>query len=648
MIGDKKMTTTRRKNLKKGFVLLSLLILIIVIAFPIIQFIATTAKTNIYLESVDAKYVIDKDGSATVTEVWDICFNQESPINTISKSIAVEKNLVDDITLISITEPERNTEYIKSSGLSKTRGTFFQKNELAKVDFEWYGDFAKGDRRTFEVVYKIKNAVALCEDIAEFNWEIMPKSLGISVEKFNATITIPLESVIGDIKDGKSNWEYITPEHNVNLGEPVVDTKFGKFTNSVYISEREIRPNTSIETRIIMKKDVFTGGRKATEYNKDEIIARNNTDREKAENVLLMRTIWRIADMVLFVIMLIVFAIIFRKMNRRSCRFGLEQESKYIKDPPSKLSLGALEQLYHFYGNNDSTNVIMAAVLSLANKGHIRIEKEQQFKNKMEILITPTSYNIRESADEIELLMLSLIMNAGNNHTVSIEGLKQYARTHRKDTAEILNLMETRSEEMFEELNYADSSLAKKKKSYKIMALVVGIASAGIFVASLLLNNVLYHVGLGGIILGAMVCLLTAKFARLTEQGEQEYSNWRAFGRYMKNLSLVETENLLGAEETTKIEVWEQYLVYAVAMGTITGDKADVISQIRKTYPHINDPIYWETNRPYSYLWLIGAGSTYPPILTLKEGLGDVKKIITPQLDDVIETWKIVETEDLA
>ena len=75
--------------------------------------------------------------------------------------------------------------------------------------------------------------------------------------------------------------------------------------------------------------------------------------------------------------------------------------------------------------------------------------------------------------------------------------------------------------------------------------------------------------------------------------GEESYAKWHAFGKFMKEFTLIEEKDY------PSLELWEKYLVYATAMGI----SKEVLKQIKIAYPQMYDSNYTGMYLPYSYLY---------------------------------------------
>ena len=87
----------------------------------------------------------------------------------------------------------------------------------------------------------------------------------------------------------------------------------------------------------------------------------------------------------------------------------------------------------------------------------------------------------------------------------------------------------------------------------------------------------LYITGTIGIIFGPIAVVLFALMKRLTPEGADHFTKWRAFKRFLKHFSSLDRSTV------PALAVWEHYLVYAVVLGVAK----EVMEQLQLIYTEL-------------------------------------------------------------
>jgi uncharacterized membrane protein len=133
------------------------------------------------IESANFDVVINKDGSANVTETRTYNFN--GSFSWVDEWIPTKASKITDFTL-----SEGEEQYFESS--STLAGNYSVTDEGDRVYIKWYYK-AQDERKTFTLNYKIQNALINQKDITEFYWQLIGDKWTKGTGEVTAKITLP-------------------------------------------------------------------------------------------------------------------------------------------------------------------------------------------------------------------------------------------------------------------------------------------------------------------------------------------------------------------------------------------------------------------------------------------------------------------------
>jgi len=578
-------TVFRKQNpsVAKKLLVFSIIALLIGAAVFGVLYAATgavnNAQTDVYLRQMDIHYTLQSDGSMDVTERWDTVFGGGRNYTVGSKQINVTSN--QKVTLLSVTEPDTGKTYKldPQAYITERAGYCSQFVQNGQVNFEWYGNFADGSSHLFEITYCITNVVNLYADTAEFYWQMVPAGFAMSVKQLNCTVTLPGPSlalpgqdkglmVFGHVNQGRAGY----------TNAAIVDVQAATFT------VKNLLNNTYAEVRVLMDKSLFTGG-SAQPGTLNDILTQEKIWARQTRLSLLLG--W--GDALLGLVLLaLAFVLCLHLLNKNKPPVAAFT-GEYYHEPPAGLPPGVMAKLYFFYtAGFDKSQVMTATILNLCVKRHIRIE-ETEDKKDLSFVFTPDAAQQPLSSDE--QTVLSFLRQAGfGKEDVTTKQLQQYVKSNPVSVQSQFQTFYTDVDLQFSRKEYA-ADIRKGALGALVAVLVVLIAVFGVLTFNVF--GFLFTVagGAAAFVL-SLLCLNSLK--SLTQDGQEQYAMWRAFGSYMKDFTL------LKEREVPALDLWESYLVYATAMGL--GDT--VMKQLHIAYPQLADTSYMHTMMPYSFLAL--------------------------------------------
>ena len=169
---------------------------IILLSLITISFINTNSSkassSDLYLKNLNYDVTLNSDGTAFVTETWDIDIEDT---NTLFKTFEIDKTKYSEITNVSLVET--------TNGINKPFTRIYKEkyhvdkdcfyaliNSNGKFEIAW-GVHEDDARRTFKISYTIIDAVKNYSDASEFYWQFISKKSEIPARYVTGTITLP-------------------------------------------------------------------------------------------------------------------------------------------------------------------------------------------------------------------------------------------------------------------------------------------------------------------------------------------------------------------------------------------------------------------------------------------------------------------------
>lgn len=570
------------------------LITIFIFAFFFFIFLFNTKSYAGTQKLNDLNYTVtlNEDGTADIIEKWDI---RVSDTNTLFKTFDLNSEKYGDITNVKVSEITNTGDVITFTDTGKYEyhvqkgGYYALKTKATEFEIAWGVSISDTLDKTYEISYRINDAIKNYSDCSEFYWQFVSKTNGISANKVTGTIKLP-KAVIS--KENLRVWAHGPLNGNIEI----VDNETVSFEVS------NLHAETMVEVRVVLSEDIFTQNTNIAKYDKleniliEEMRWSNEANRErKIANLFITGYFIIGAVITLFFAFKIVKYI---KISRKTKKMVPEQEFEYFREFPDETATPAEAAfLYYFDKNwqltNNLSKVVSATILDLALKGAIMFEKDE--KDNVYIILTGTS---KEQLKKDEQSVYEILQktreysrnkkkNEEEQDKISMKDIENYAK--RNDTAflskiEKLPKIAQVSEE--EKGNY-DKGQMQISSSWTTKSIVY-------FIVGIFLLFILPFAAIPFMICGILCNNLAKKSKNLTQKGTNELEKWKALKRYMEEFSL------LNEREVPELVLWEKYLVYATAFGI--ADK--VLKQLKLRYPELADESYMLSSG-YTYMYMM-------------------------------------------
>ena len=494
---------------------------------------------NYRIEKLDIEANLQKDGSMVVSEAvtYDI-----DEINGVYFDIDAKG--FGELEDLQVFEDEPNTSSFKEVDTSNYEVSV--SDELYRIKL-----YSKNQNniRTFKFVYKLPEAIKVYDDVAQFNRKMVGQEWQQGINYITAKVIIPVSA-------SYDNSNILVFGHGPLTGE--VD----KEGNTVVYKLDDYYPGDFLEAHILMEPEIFS------EYNKSKIVHKDmkqelldmeakladeaNAERDKArrqpnkfrklfENQGLMLgvlgSIWG-------VLMFYIYGI-YRRRNRVKNSVG-----KYLRELPDDSSPALVGS---FMTDSISGNEILATIVDLIRRKILRLETSEE-----KSIITLVGNTEKLSAQE-RVIVDIYINDFGDGKSLDLKSFGFFQKVP-MSTARKFEKWKTiiQSEMNRKDLVFEGFKGMGKNLFYKsLCGIILGIKFFGNILEKAMESKMFLIIIIMGVIL--FISLTKARYPR--KELAEAKDKWQAFKNFLSDYSQLEEAKI------TSVHLWEQYFVYAVALG---------------------------------------------------------------------------------
>lgn len=443
-------------------------ILLSVIVFVGIILISNTSKAGeLRLKNLDYKVQLNSDGTADVTENWRIYIEDT---NTLFKTFEIDSSKYKGITNVNVKE-------IKSSGSTNFTKINTEKyhvdknhfyaltNRKGQFEIAW-GVHAEDVTKTYEISYKIVDAVKTYADCSEFYWQFVSTKSDIPANRVIGTIILP--STVSNKEDLRT-WA-----HGPLNGNIKIDSE-----KQISFEVEDFKANTMLEARVVTPNYIFANNQNRKSENKlDSILIEEqkwaNEANIKREELRKKREMMETAIKIFFVVsnMIGVFLVVviirkiikYHKELKEHPVLKPEMKLDYFRDIPDEKSTPANAGFLYYFKTSglqyNMSKVISATMLDLCLKGYLSFEEVAGKKDQIKIILKQKDIS---SLTEDEQTIYELLEKVANNETKSftMKEFEKYARNHSSTVLSKIKKIEEQVKRWQEEnKNYDKKSIA--------------------------------------------------------------------------------------------------------------------------------------------------------------------------------------------
>ena len=494
---------------------------------------------NYRIEKLDIEANLQKDGSMVVSEAvtYDI-----DEINGVYFDIDAKG--FGELEDLQVFEDDPNTSSFKEVDTSNYEVSV--SDELYRIKL-----YSKNQNniRTFKFVYKLPEAIKVYDDVAQFNRKMVGKEWQQGINYITAKVIIPV-SVSYD------NSNILVFGHGPLTGE--VD----KEGNTVVYKLNNYYPGDFLEAHILMEPEIFS------EYNKSKIVHKDmkqklldmeakladeaNAERDKARRQPnKFKKLFGKQGLMLGVLVSIWGALIFyiygiyRRKNRVKNSVG-----KYLRELPDDSSPALVGS---FMTDSIGGNEILATIVDLIRRKILRLETSEE-----KSIITLVGNTEKLSAQE-RVIVDIYINDFGDGKSLDLKSFGFFQKVP-MSTARKFEKWKTiiQSEMNRKDLVFEGFKGMGKDLFYKsLCGIILGIKFFGNILEKAMESKMFLIIIIMGVIL--FISLTKARYPR--KELAEAKDKWQAFKNFLSDYSQLEEAKI------TSVHLWEQYFVYAVALG---------------------------------------------------------------------------------
>ena len=511
--------------MKKNILRIFLFFLISIVSFA----------ASFRIEKLDIEANLQKDGSMVVSEAvtYDI-----DEINGVYFDIDAKG--FGELEYIQVFEDDQNTGGFKEVDSSNYEVSV--SDELYRIKL-----YSKNhnNRRTFKFVYKLPEAITVYDDVAQFNRKMVGKEWQQGINYITAKVIIPVSA-------SYDNSNILVFGHGPLTGE--VD----KEGNTVVYKLNNYYPGDFLEAHILMEPEIFS------EYNKSKIVHKDmkqelldmeakladeaNAERDKAiRKKEMINKVFEKPGLIFGVLssiwgaLMYYIHVIFKRKNKVKNSVG-----KYLRELPDNSSPALVGG---FMTNSINDNEILATIVDLVRRKILTLENSD--KNSI-IMLTGSTENL--SAQEKAIVDI-YINDFGDGKSLDLKSFGFFQK---------VPMSVARKFEKWRAM--VQSEMNRKNLTYQGLGCLGVIffaffpmifTFAGLVIGMITGNKMFLLIVVMGIIL--FVSGAKARYPR--KELAEAKDKWQAFKNFLSDYSQLEEAKI------TSVHLWEQYFVYAVALG---------------------------------------------------------------------------------
>ena len=511
--------------MKKNILRIFLFFLISIVSFA----------ASFRIEKLDIEANLQKDGSMVVSEAvtYDI-----DEINGVYFDIDAKG--FGELEYIQVFEDDQNTGGFKEVDSSNYEVSV--NDDLYRIKL-----YSKNhnNRRTFKFVYKLPEAITVYDDVAQFNRKMVGKEWQQGINYITAKVIIPVSA-------SYDNSNILVFGHGPLTGE--VD----KEGNTVVYKLNNYYPGDFLEAHILMEPEIFS------EYNKSKIVHKDmkqklldmeakladeaNAERDKAiRQQEMINKVFEKPGLIFGVLssiwgaLMYYIHVIFKRKNKVKNSVG-----KYLRELPDNSSPALVGG---FMTNSINDNEILATIVDLVRRKVLTLENSD--KNSI-IMLTGSTENL--SAQEKAIVDI-YINDFGDGKSLDLKSFGFFQK---------VPMSVARKFEKWRAM--VQSEMDRKNLTYQGLGCLGVIffaffpmifTFAGLVIGMITGNKMFLLIVVMGIIL--FVSGAKARYPR--KELAEAKDKWQAFKNFLSDYSQLEEAKI------TSVHLWEQYFVYAVALG---------------------------------------------------------------------------------
>ena len=420
---------------------------------------------------------------------------------------------------------------------------------------------AVNESRTFILKYRVLNAAAKFNDIAEIYWKFMGEDTEVKIENFELVIKIP---------EGADKEQIKVFGHGPLSGfSEIADSK------TVVLRVDELPARNFVEARVLFPPELIKDSKKV--FNRDALAEIMSEEKEFADEANEIRTKARIIVgfsfvYVLFELLMIVY-LYFKFDKEYKAKFA----GDYFRELPGSYSPAVMAVLWNF--GSVKPRDLTATLMDLVRRKYLELIVEKEEVNGLFGSRADNEYVFKLNK-EADLMVLSphekyaiewLIFRIGDGERVSLEDIENSSKTRESaiDFSRDYDIWTGLVKSEADSYSFFDKNTVKGIL-FGVLTAVIGMIFGGYTAARH--DNILGFAILMAVSIILLIYSLTIR--RRSKSGVEQFKMWKAFRKFLRHFSSLDKADL------PAVIMWEHYLVYAISLGVAK----EVISQLRLVF----------------------------------------------------------------
>lgn len=511
-----------------------------------------------------------------------------------------------EVTGITIDPGTPNAQVLKAttdanSLTTRPPGYYFVQDTGNALEVSAYHNTTDA-QRTFELRYKVTGAVTRYTDCANLVWQFVGDQSSVGIGDFSAAIHPPTPLSKSDVKA----WAHGPLTGNVAI---LAD-------GTVTLAVTNLPRNTFVEADILYPATAFPAAPLVDQAKRDQIEATeaNLANQANAQRLQARAEVGLAiggpALLGLLGLGLSVWAFFV---------FGREHKGHYPggyfrEDPRPDLHPAVIGALWRFGTVSDAD--VAASLMDLANRKVITMSPVKiphaSFlgiggdTDSFQLMLDPAK---RQGLPQLDAELVALVFDTiGNGSRVTIEDIKDYAKSNPKTFSSALNDWKALASANAENLGFFEGGQGWKFGLLFFAAVIVGLGIwAAVSVGSL-------WPAVLPIICAIPMVFIAPQMPRRSEAGNDLFLQYRGLRDYLKDFSH------LNEAPPLSVILWERFLVVAVVFGIAE----QVIEAMRVKIPQVVEDPAFQT----SYWWAYGyGGGGISPVGALSSGFASATSV---------------------
>lgn len=459
-------------------------------------------------------------------------------------------------------------------------GTYLVKTEGDLLTIDW-SISALDQVRTFDVSYRVVNAVQVHKDGAELYRKFIGDDNGNPIGRVKVNIKLPPGAERYRQGEDIRIWG-----HGPLNGEIV-------FTgpDTVVLEVSDLPAYTFVEGRVVMPAALFPSAPPSALTGKTSLPGILAEEEDWADQANRQRLVSRLDTSGGLAALLGSLAAVIWLWFRYGRRHPTSFQGDYYRELPADYSPAELSVLWN-KGKIEARD-LTATIMDLARRKFLSLEEatvvvprflfdKEVVTYRLSLLPAPAAASLKKPEDAVlrpheqELLEFLRAKISEGRGFLYLTDIEQYAKKHGQDFYEFWEKWASGLKARGVSLKFFDDS-----GMMPVAAILSGIGMVILgMVLLFIFETYLFSTGL--IIGGIMVAVIPALYSRRSKTGQEDYVRWQAFKRFLEHFSEMDKH------EIPSLIIWEHYLVYAVTLGVAK----EVIRQLELVFPNLQDGDY--------------------------------------------------------